>query len=237
MGSLIMPARLTSFIMVLAVLIGLAFPHSASAHNVSKRDASFVQATKGAAIAPFVYLGAKHMVTGYDHLAFLVGVIFFLYRLKDVVMYVSLFTIGHSITLLAGVLGNIHANSYVIDAIIGFSVVYKAFDNMDGFRRFLGFEPNTKIAVLIFGLFHGFGLATKLQELDLAKNGLITNIVSFNVGVEIGQVLALTAVLLALSFWRTRSGFYRHAFATNAVLMTVGFVLTGYQIAGYYLGA
>lgn len=223
--------------MIFAVVVALAFPHVVSAHNVSGRDAKFVQATQGAAIAPFIYLGAKHMVTGYDHLAFLVGVIFFLYRLKDVVTYVSLFTVGHSITLLAGVLGNIHANSYVIDAIIGFSVVYKAFDNMDGFRRFLGFEPNTKIAVLTFGLFHGFGLATKLQELDLAKNGLVTNIVSFNVGVEIGQVLALTAVLLALSFWRTRSGFYRHAFATNAVLMTVGFILTGYQIAGYYLGA
>jgi hypothetical protein len=108
---------------------------------------------------------------------------------------------------------------------------------MDGFKRFLGFEPNTKLAVLIFGLFHGFGLATKLQELDLAKNGLVTNILSFNVGVEIGQVLALTAVLIALSFWRTRSGFLRHAFATNAALMAVGFALTGYQVAGYYLGA
>ena len=175
------------------------------------------------------------MVTGYDHLAFLVGVIFFLYRLKDVVQYVSLFTLGHSITLLAGVLGGIHANSYVVDAIIGFSVVYKAFDNMDGFKRFLGFEPNTKLAVLIFGLFHGFGLATKLQELDLAKNGLVTNILSFNLGVEIGQGLALTVVLIALSFWRTRSGFLRHAFATNTVLMSVGFILTGYQVAGYYL--
>jgi len=232
-----MPRRLTSLLIVLAFALALAFPHVASAHNVSGRDAKFVQATQGAAIAPFIYLGAKHMVTGYDHLAFLVGVIFFLYKLKDVVTYVSLFTVGHSVTLLAGVLGNIHANSYVIDAIIGFSVVYKAFDNMDGFRRFLGFEPNTKIAVLIFGLFHGFGLATKLQDLDLAKNGLITNIVSFNAGVEIGQVTALTAVLLALSFWRTRRGFYKHAFATNAVLMTVGFLLTGYQIAGYYLGA
>jgi hypothetical protein len=135
------------------------------------------------------------------------------------------------------VLGGIHANSYVVDAIIGFSVVYKAFDNMDGFRQFLGFEPNTKLAVLIFGLFHGFGLATKLQQLDLAKNGLVTNIISFNVGVEIGQVLALTAVLIALSFWRTRSGFLRHAFQTNTALMAVGFTLTGYQIAGYYLGS
>jgi hypothetical protein len=219
------------------VILGLLFPGSASAHNVSKRDASFVQSTKGAAIIPFVYLGAKHMVTGYDHLAFLVGVVFFLYKLKDIVLYVSLFTIGHSITLLGGVLGGIHANSHVIDAIIGLSVVYKAFDNMDGFRQIFGFEPNTKVAVLIFGLFHGFGLATKLQELDLARNGLIANIISFNVGVEIGQVLALTAVVLALGFWRTRSGFFRYAFAANAVLMAVGFVLAGYQLTGYFVAA
>src|ERR1700722_877566 len=224
-------------VFALILICGLLFPVAAHAHNVSKRDASFVQSNHGAAISPFIYLGAKHMVTGYDHLAFLFGVIFFLYRLKDVVQYVSLFTLGHSITLLAGVLGGIHANSYVIDAIIGLSVVYKAFDNMGGFKRLLGFEPNTKLAVLIFGLFHGFGLATKLQELDLSKNGLLTNIVSFNLGVEIGQVLALTAVLIVLSLWRTRSGFLRHAFATNAVLMTVGFVLAGYQIAGYYLGS
>jgi hypothetical protein len=218
------------------VFLLLLIPLALFAHDVSKRDASFVQSTNGAAIAPFVYLGAKHMVTGYDHLAFLVGVIFFLYRLKDIVLYVSLFTLGHSLTLLAGVLGGIHANSYIVDAIIGFSVVYKAFDNMGGFNRIFGFEPNTKAAVLIFGLFHGFGLATKLQELDLAKNGLVTNILSFNVGVEIGQVLALSAVLIALSIWRTRPGFLRHAFATNAVLMTIGFLLTGYQIAGFYLG-
>jgi hypothetical protein len=222
---------------LLALMLIVLLPVTGLAHNVSKRDASFVASNQGAAIAPFLYLGAKHMFTGYDHLAFLVGVVFFLYRLKDVVLYVSLFTLGHSITLLAGVLGGIHANPYVVDAIIGFSVVYKAFDNMDGFQRVFGFEPNTKIAVLIFGLFHGFGLATKLQELDLAKNGLVTNILSFNVGVEIGQVLALTAVLIVLSYWRTRSGFLRHAFATNTLLMAVGFILTGYQIAGYYLTA
>ena len=223
-------------VLCIAVLL-LLFVQICAAHNVSKRDATFVKSNQGTAVAAFLYLGAKHMVTGYDHLAFLVGVIFFLYRLKDVVLYVSLFTLGHSITLLVGVLGGVHANPYLIDAIIGFSVVYKAFDNMDGFRRFLGFEPNTKLAVLIFGLFHGFGLATKLQELDLAKNGLVTNILSFNVGVEIGQVLALTAVLIALSYWRTRSGFLSHAFATNTALMAVGFVLVGYQIAGYYFEA
>jgi hypothetical protein len=229
--------RAAVLVAIVLILSAFVFPAAASAHNVSKRDASFVQSNQGAAIPAFVYLGAKHMVTGYDHIALLVGVIFFLYRLKDIVQYVSLFTLGHSITLLGGVLGGVHANPYMIDAIIGLSVVYKAFDNMDGFRRFLGFEPNTKVAVLIFGLFHGFGLATKLQELDLAKNGLITNIISFNVGVEIGQVLALTAVLIALSAWRTQSGFFRQAFTANAVLMTVGFILVGYQVAGYFVAA
>jgi len=207
------------------------------AHGVSGKDAVFLQGLQGQAIGPLLYLGAKHMVTGYDHLLFLVGVIFFLYKLKDVLLYVSLFTIGHSLTLLGGVLGGIHANPYLIDAVIGFSVVYKAFENMDGFRRFFGFQPNTRAAVLIFGLFHGFGLATKLQEFALATNGLVVNIVSFNVGVEIGQGLALTAILIGLSYWRTRSGFLRHAFATNAAVMTGGFLLIGYQLSGYFLSA
>lgn len=229
--------RTEGFILVALIIAALCFPGVASAHNVSKRDATFVQSNKGAAIAPFMYLGAKHMVTGYDHLAFLVGVIFFLYKMKDIIQYVSLFTVGHSVTLLAGVLGGIHANPYIIDAIIGLSVVYKAFDNMDGFKRLFGFQPNTRIAVLIFGLFHGFGLATKLQELDLARNGLIENMISFNVGVEIGQVLVLTAVLIGLSFWRQRASFARYAFATNTLLMTVGFLLVGYQLTGYLVAS
>ena len=225
-----------SFMVTLFALVfaaALLWPGTVAAHNVSKRDGAFVQANKGAAVAPFLYLGAKHMVTGYDHLLFLVGVIFFLYQLKDVVLYVSLFTIGHSTTLLLGVFGHLHANPYLIDAIIGFSVVYKAFDNMDGFKRLLGFQPNTKIAVLIFGLFHGFGLATKLQEFALSPSGLIANIISFNVGVEIGQCLALTAVLIGLSYWRRHGGFLQHAFVTNTLLMVGGFVLVGYQLTGY----
>ncbi len=205
------------------------------AHGVSGKDAVFLQGLDGQAIGPLMYLGAKHMVTGYDHLLFLVGVIFFLYRLKDVLLYVSLFTIGHSVTLLAGVLGGIQANPFLIDAVIGFSVVYKAFENMDGFRRFFGVQPDTRAAVLVFGLFHGFGLATKLQEFALSPNGLVANIVSFNVGVEIGQGLALAAILIGLTYWRTRSGFMRHAFATNAIVMACGFLLIGYQLSGYFL--
>src|ERR1700756_2976104 len=167
---------------VAVLLVSILWPTIVAAHNVSKRDASFVQSNRGAAIGPFLYLGAKHMVTGYDHILILVGVIFFLYRLKDIVQYVSLFTLGHSTTLLLGVFGHVRANPYPIDAVIALSVIYKGFDNMGGFQRFLGFEPNTKVAVLIFGLFHGFGLATKLQELVLSQSGLITNIFRFKGG-------------------------------------------------------
>ena len=221
-----------------AAIISLEFfllAPNAVAHPMEGRDAGFVEFVQGPAPGPFMYLGAKHMVTGYDHLLFLVGVIFFLYRLKDVVLYVSLFTLGHSVTLLVGVLGGVGADPYVIDAIIGLSVVYKGFENIGGFERVFKIRPNTKLAVMVFGLFHGFGLATKLQEFTLAKNGLVANILSFNIGVEVGQVLALTAVLIALSYWRTRSSFLNHAFLTNTALMAGGFLLAGYQLVGYVL--
>jgi HupE / UreJ protein len=224
---------LAAFTILFVALVG----DTIAAHGVSGKDAVYLQGLQGRAIIPLMYLGAKHMVTGYDHLLFLVGVIFFLYRPKDVLLYVSLFTIGHSITLLLGVLGGVRANPYLIDAVIGFSVAYKAFENMDGFKRFFGAQPDTRIAVLIFGLFHGFGLATKLQEFELSPNGLVANIVGFNVGVEIGQGLALTGVLIALSYWRTRQGFMHHAFATNAIVMGCGFLLVGYQLSGYFLAA
>ena len=228
--------RLSSLTLWAAIVLAIALaPAVLSAHGVARGDARFLETLKGAAIAPLMYLGAKHMVTGYDHLLFLVGVIFFLYRPRDVVLYVSLFTIGHSATLLAGVLGGVRANPYLVDAVIGLSVAYKAFDNMDGFRRVLGLQPDPRAAVLLFGLCHGFGLATKLQDFALPRAGLVTNIVSFNAGVEIGQVLALGSILIALTAWRTRPGFLRHAFATNTLLMAAGFVLAGAQLSGYFL--
>jgi len=203
-------------------------------HSIASDDANFVLGVDGPSIMPFIYLGAKHMVTGYDHLLFLAGVIFFLYRPRHVIQYVTLFALGHSITLLAGVLANWQVNAYLIDAVIGLSIVYKAFENMGGFKV-LPFQPNTRIAVFVFGLFHGLGLATKLQEYELSSNGLIVNILSFNVGVEIGQILALSAIFLFLSMWRTSSSYLKHAFTTNTALMTGGFVLTGYQLAAFFL--
>ena len=214
----------------------LSFAPQAFAHGVSSGDQAFLQANAGMQIVPFIYLGAKHMVTGYDHLLFLVGVIFFLYRMKDVWHYVTLFAVGHSVTLILGVVGGINVSAYIVDAIIGLSVVYKALDNVGGLEPFLGFRPNPRLMVLVFGFFHGFGLATKLQEFELSREGLIANILAFNVGVEIGQVLALAAILIAMTAWRRTASFQRQAFATNVALMGAGFVLIGYQLTGLFAG-
>lgn len=204
----------------------------ALAHDVAEGDKAFVSGIDGPAVIPFLYLGAKHMVTGYDHIAFLVGVVFYLARLKDVVLYVSLFTLGHSITLLGGVLLGVGANAYVIDAIIGLSVVYKGVENIGGLRRLgLGFDP--RWAVLIFGLFHGMGLATKVLDLGMSRNGLLINLVSFNIGVELGQVIVLTLVVLLLGTWRGSASFRRYGLAANMLLIGVGIALTAVQVQGY----
>ncbi|MDC0054269.1 HupE/UreJ family protein [Gammaproteobacteria bacterium] len=205
------------------------------AHGVAEGDAAFIEGNTGIQFFPFIYLGAKHMVSGYDHLLFLIGVIFFLYRLKDIAIYVSLFAIGHSITLLWGVLNNTQVSPYIVDAIIGLSVVYKGFDNLGGFKKLLGYQPNTKAAVLIFGFFHGFGLATKLQDFTLSESGLVANIIAFNIGVEIGQLLALSAILILMGYWRRTPAFQRYAFNSNAILMCLGFMLMGYQLTGYFV--
>lgn len=207
----------------------------AFAHGLAGKDAAFVSASNGVDIIPFMYLGAKHMVTGYDHLLFIFGVIFFLYRIRDVAIYVTLFSIGHSITLMAGVLLDIRMNAFIIDAIIGLSVVYKAFDNLGGFRIVFGVEPNNRIAVAAFGLVHGFGLATKLQSLGLNEDGLVPNMIGFNLGVELGQFIALALMLALVVWWRRSASFGRSAVAVNALVLTAGIVLTEYQLAGYFL--
>ena len=219
-----------------ALLLGLAVGAGpAFAHGVEAGDKGYIQETSGIVFWPFVYLGAKHMVTGYDHLLFLFGVIFFLYRMKDIGIYVTMFAVGHSVTLLAGVLANVSVSSYLVDAIIGLSVVYKALDNMGAYQRWFGFQPNTRGATLIFGLFHGLGLATKLQDCEMSADGLVVNLIAFNIGVELGQLQALGAILIAMSFWRKTPSFWKHAYLANVVLMALGFTLTGYQLVGYFV--
>lgn len=202
------------------------------AHAIAQGDKGYIQEISGVNLIAFIYLGAKHMVTGYDHILFLFGVIFFLYRMRHIAIYVSLFAIGHSTTMLLGVYFNIGINSYIIDAIIGLSVVYKALDNLGAYQRWFGVQPNTKLATLIFGFFHGFGLSTKIIEYDISPDGLVPNLLAFNVGVEIGQILALSVILIVMGFWRKTAGFWRHAYAANVVMMSAGFMLIGYQLTG-----
>jgi hypothetical protein len=219
---------------LLAGLLALGAAMAAHAHGVEGGDAEYLESVTGVQIFPLMYLGAKHMVTGYDHLLFLAGVIFFLYRLKDVALYVTLFAVGHSVTLLVGVLGGIRANPYIVDAIIGLSVVYKALENMGAFKR-MGLRIDSRFAVLAFGLAHGFGLSTKLQDLQLSSDGLVGNILAFNVGVELGQFAALALILIAFQLWRRTGSFYRGAYIANVLIMAAGLVLFGYQLTGYFV--
>jgi hypothetical protein len=219
-----------------SVLVALGFGMgSADAHNVTAGDAGYIQEIWGIHLIPFAYLGAKHMVTGYDHILFLLGVVFFLYRMKEVAVYVSLFALGHSVTMLAGVWFGWGVNAYMVDAIIGLSVVYKALDNLGAYQRWFGYQPNTKAATLIFGLFHGTGLATKILDYQIAKDGLLPNLLAFNVGVEIGQILALAVILIVMGTWRKGPNFFRQAYTANMVIMSLGFMLMGYHITGYFL--
>lgn len=221
--------KIIFFIILLFLCIGNIF-----AHGVDDNTQAFLSENNGVAFGPFLYIGAKHMLTGYDHLLFLVGVIFFIYRPKEVLLYVSFFTLGHSTTLLLGVMYNISINAYLIDAIIALSIVYKGFDNLGGFKSLFGKQPNTKAAVLIFGLFHGFGLASKLQDFKFEKEGLFTNLLGFNIGVEIGQFIALIFILILISLWRRYPSFMKFSTITNTLLMVAGFVLFGYQLTGYF---
>lgn len=226
---------------VIATLLGLAAlwisASTAAAHNVTPGDAGYIQEIWGVKLIPFAYLGAKHMVTGYDHILFLFGVVFFLYRMQHVAIYVSLFALGHSTTMLLGVWFGWNVNAYLIDAIIGLSVVYKALDNLGAYQRWFGFQPNTKLATLIFGFFHGLGLATKILDYDIAQDGLLPNLLAFNVGVEIGQVLALSLILIVMGYWRRSASFWTHAYTAIVVMMTAGFVLMGYQLTGLVLSS
>ena len=221
--------------MVSMIACLLILSSAAAAHAVAEGDKGYIQEITGVNILAFIYLGAKHMVTGYDHILFLFGVIFFLYRLKDIGLYVTLFALGHSTTMLLGVYFNIGINSYLIDAIIGLSIVYKALDNLGAFQSWFGVQPNTKAATLIFGFCHGFGLSSKIIEYNISPDGLVPNLLAFNVGVEIGQLLALSLILIVMGFWRRRESFWRHAYAANVIMMAAGFVLIGYQLTGYFV--
>ena len=235
MLSLVLSGARRSAPLALLLLTAFLLPWDAAfAHAVAEGDKGYIQEVSGVKLIPFAYLGAKHMVTGYDHILFLLGVVFFLYRMKEIAIYVSLFAVGHSLTMLGGVLFDFGINSHIIDAIIGLSIVYKAYHNLGAYQRWFGVQPDTKVATLIFGLFHGFGLASKILDYEIAPDGLVPNLLAFNVGVEIGQLLALGGVLVAMGYWRRTKSFLQHAYTVNVAMLAAGFVLIGYQLTGYF---
>lgn len=217
--------------------ISILFSEFSFAHGVSGKDADFLQQVDGQALIIFAYLGAKHMVTGYDHLLYLFGVLFFLNRLKDVALFVSLFALGHSITLLWGVLSQTYINAYLIDSIIGLSIVYKAIENLGGIRKIFCYQLSPRVAVFCFGLIHGLGLASKLQDLVTSKNGLVANIISFNAGVEIGQIFALSLAYLFIGWLKNLDNYPNYARRSNLTMIFLGFLIAINQISLYFLSA
>jgi hypothetical protein len=216
---------------LLVFLYSFFFSTFALAHGVAAGDK---QRMVEGGVFDYLVLGAKHMVTGYDHLLFLFGVIFFLTKFKDIVKFITAFTLGHSITLIFATFWEITANEYLVDAVIALTVIYKGFDNIDGFRKYLKINaPNLLALVFIFGLIHGFGLSTRLQQLPLGDDALLAKILSFNVGVELGQIAALTVMALVLAGWRKSPSFQRFSTTANVMLMVAGTMLLVYQLSLY----
>ena len=214
-------------------LLLLLFASPSFAHGMSEADK---QAMLAGGVVQYLWLGATHMLTGYDHLLFLFGVVFFLRGTKDIVKFVSAFTLGHSITLITATLMGITANYYLVDAVIALSVLYKGFDNNGGFKSYFGVTaPNLLVMVLVFGLIHGFGLATRLQQLPLGNDraAVFGHIVAFNVGVELGQLAALVVMVFLLSFLRRATAFDRISKVSNDGLMAGGVLLFLMQMHGY----
>lgn len=213
------------------LLVTMSFAGGALTHAMSEADK---QRALEAGLPDYVLLGASHMLSGYDHLLFLLGVVFFLSRFTDIVKFITAFTVGHSITLVFATLYSIHTNYFLIDAVIALTVCYKGFENLDGFKRYLGVRsPNLTWMVFAFGLIHGLGLSTRLQQLPMGEGSIVMKILAFNVGVELGQIIALSVMLVLLSGWRKRVSFERFSRAINTALIIIGGLLLLHQLHGY----
>lgn len=221
-----------SLLIAIGALALTALATVAHAHGMSEADR---QAMLTGGYVQYGMLGAKHMLTGYDHLLFLFGVMFFLTKFKDILKFITAFTLGHCITLICATLLQIKANYFLIDAVIALTVCYKGFDNIDGFRKYLDVNPpNLLLLVFIFGLIHGFGLSARVQLLPLGEGApLILRILSFNLGVEVGQVIALSAMMVVLANWRSLKSFSKFSNAANAGLIAAGLVLFLMQMHGF----
>lgn len=208
-------------------------PFFSFAHGVSLSDQELL---KNGGLLAYVQVGATHMLTGYDHLLFLAGVLFYLKSIKDILVFISIFTVAHCIPLIGATYLEITANEHLVDAIIGFSVLYKGFENLGGFKKLKVTSPNLYLMIAVFGLIHGFGLSTKLQSFDIGTEQILPKILCFNLGVEIGQVLALIPIYLLLKFAMKNKQFPAFYKAVNWYLVVAGIALMIYQLYNYSVG-
>jgi len=215
----------------LFVIVALLFASIAFGHGMSEAEKQSI--IEGGNLR-YLWIGATHMLSGYDHLLFVFGIIFFLTKFKDIVKYITAFTLGHSVTLIFATFNGIQVNYFLIDAIIALSVCYIAFANLDGFRKYLDVKaPNLLVMIIVLGLIHGLGLSTRLQQLPLSEDQLLMNIISFNVGIELGQIAALTVMLLLLAGWRKTESFKPFSKISNYGLIFAGLYLFLTQMHGY----
>jgi len=216
-----------------SLLVMLLFPMLLLAHDVSSGDQQILDS---GGLLSYIWVGAKHMLTGYDHLLFLAGVIFFLKGFRDILKFITVFTIGHSITLIGGAYLGVQVNEYLIDAIIALSVLYKGFENLEGFKKLGTRAPNLLMMVFLFGLIHGLGLSTRLQTFDMGQDQFLLKIISFNVGIELGQIAALIPIILLINAWKGKPSYEAFYKASNVYLIIAGIGLFAYQVYGYFNG-
>ena len=215
----------------LGVFLFLIFPGVLFAHDVSSADQGILNS---GGLFSYIYVGAKHMLTGYDHLLFLAGVVFYLSSFKDIVKFITVFTIGHCITLTGASYLGITANEHLVDAVIALSVFYKGFENLGGFKKLKVKSPNLLLMVFLFGLIHGFGLATRLQSFAIGSEQFLLKILSFNLGVEVGQILALIPIVFIITKWQKKESYQAFYKAANTYLILIGLLLFAYQLYGYF---
>ena len=216
----------------LALLL-ICLPFCGFAHDVTSADQELL---KNGGLWAYIQVGATHMLTGYDHLLFLAGVIFYLSSLKDIVKFITAFTIGHCITLIGATYAGITANEHLVDAVIALSVLYKGFENLGGFEKLKVNSPNLLLMVVIFGLIHGFGLSTRLQSFDMGQEQFLLKILCFNLGVEIGQILALIPIVGVITLTKSHRQFPAFKKALNWYIVLAGVVLFIYQMFNYFNG-
>ncbi len=169
-------------------------------------------------IGQFILLGIEHILTGYDHMAFLLALIVIGLSIKEVLKIITAFTVAHSITLLLAAMQVVSLNSRIVESVIAFSICFVALENL--FKKKVNYRW---LVTFGFGLIHGFGFASVLQELIVGKSNLLVSVVSFNLGVEVGQLMIFLVLLPVLYLLKSKMEFRKVTFGVSLAIFMLGF--------------